>query len=418
MMGCQSSDQDSYTIHTFKKIRLSSTFYAEGAGIGDVNGNGQADVVCGPYWYEGPEFQQRHTFYEPVEYDRERYSDNFVVKVADVNGNGLNDILVVGFPGQETRWYENPGNDSEQWPVHPIHPEVGNEAPTFIDLTGDGNLELVFVTDGYLGYATMNPSDPTRPWTFHAISEQSGWYRFTHGLGVGDIDGDGDKDLVMAEGWWENPGQENMSSTPWEYHRENFGRGEVDPERSPQLNFGRGGAQMLIYDVDDDGYNDVITSLNAHGWGLAWYRQFRENDEIRFEKQQILGETADENPYGVLFSEIHALELVDMDKNGIQDFVTGKRWWAHGPDGADHHNDAAVLYWFKLHRNGEEGVDFIPHLIDYDSGVGTQFSTGDLTGNGFSDIVICNKKGGFVFLNQPQKVSKEVWEFNQPNPLK
>lgn len=404
-LSCQQTQDQAadYVTHQFEKIQLSSTFYAEGAGIGDLNGDGHPDIAAGPYWYASPNFTDRHAFYEPVEQDRLQYSDNFFVNIEDVDGDGHNDILKVGFPGEAAHWYENPGSEDGYWEAHLIHPQVDNESPRFYDLNRDGALELVFQSDGYLGYATKNPDDPTRPWTFTRVSTQWDWGKFTHGFGIGDVDGDGFEDLLKKEGWWENPGIDQLDAQ-WTYHEVDFGADN------------RGGAQMYAYDVDGDGLNDVITSLNAHGWGLAWYRQVREGDEIQFEKNLIMGETNKESRYGVKFAELHAIDLVDMDGDGVKDLVTGKRWWAHGPDGYYFHNNAAVLYWFKLDRN-EDSIDFIPYLVDYNSGVGVEVETGDLNGDGYPDIVVSNKKGTFVFLNRPQSVSREVWEFHKPKPI-
>ncbi len=33
---------------------------------------------------------------------------------------------------------------------------------------------------------------------------------------------------------------------------------------------------MVVYDVNGDGKNDIVTSLGGHGWGLAWFEQKRE----------------------------------------------------------------------------------------------------------------------------------------------
>ena len=107
-----------------------------------------------------------------------------------------------------------------------------------------------------------------------------------------------------------------------------------------------------------------------------------------------------DNAYGVKFSEIHAIDLVDIDGDGLKDLVTGKRFWSHGRTGDPDRNDAAVLYWFKLTRKANGTVDFVPHLIDSESGVGTQVVAGDVNGDGLPDVVVGNKRGTFLFLHR------------------
>lgn len=371
----------------FEKITLSSTFYAEGVGIGDLNQDNHPDVVAGPFWYEGPNFKEKHAYYKPEKFDPRHYSDNFIVAVDDVNEDGHNDILVVGFPGEEAFWYENPKSKEQRWQRHLIHSKVDNESPAFHDLTGDGKLDLVFHTDGYLGYASSGGDDPTQPWSFHKISKQHEWGKFTHGLGLGDINGDGRKDIIKNDGWWENPGKDSLD-TQWADH---------------QADFGPGGAQMYAYDVDSDGRNDVLTTLDAHGWGLAWFRQVPTEEGASFERNLIMGQSLSDNPYGVRFSQPHALALVDMDNDGVKELVSGKRFWAHGPLGGFEPNAPAVVYWFDLQRTDRGGSHFIPYLIDDSSGVGVEIATGDLNGDGYPDIVSSNKNGTFVFINQLQK---------------
>ena len=87
-----------------------------------------------------------------------------------------------------------------------------------------------------------------------------------------------------------------------------------------------------------------------------------------------------------------------MDGDGLKDIVTGKRFWAHGNHGDPEPNAPAVLYWFKLVRHPDKQVDFIPHPIDNDSGVGTQVVAADINGDKFPDLVVGNKKGTFVHL--------------------
>jgi hypothetical protein len=409
-------------LHTFKRLQLSDQFWSEGANFGDLNKDGKNDIVSGPWWWEGPDFTKRHEYYpakttfnlklgpmttvkvpgfEGTLGVANKYSDNFFVWTRDFNEDGWNDILVVGFPGQDTSWFENPKGEERLWTRHKIFTQTDNESPTFTDLTGDGKPELVCITKGRYGYASPDWSAPEKPWAFHAITPDNKYGNFTHGMGVGDVNGDGRMDLLEKNGWWEQPA--TLQGDPvWKFH--------------PQP-MGSGGSQMYAYDVNGDGLNDIITALAAHGFGLAWYEQYRDGSDIKFRERIFMNKDLRENKYGVKFSELHAIDLVDMDGDGLKDIVTGKRFWSHGRTGDPDRNDKAVLYWFKLQRGPDKSVDFIPHLIDENSGVGTQVVAGDINGDGLPDIVVGNKKGTFVQIHEKKTVSREEWEKAQPKAL-
>src|SRR3954467_690802 len=179
------------TVHTFEKIQLSDQFFSEGANFGDFNHDGVMDAVSGPYWYEGPEFKARHEIYPAAPYDPLHYSENFFAFTHDFNGDGWTDVLVLGFPGVDASWYENPGERKQPWRRHVVFLPVDNESPTFADVFGKGQPVLLCTANGRIGYATFDPKDAVRPWTFHAISPPGPWQRFTHAIGYGDVNGDG-----------------------------------------------------------------------------------------------------------------------------------------------------------------------------------------------------------------------------------
>ncbi len=365
---------------TFQKQQLSDKFFAEGAAYGDFNHDGAMDIVGGPFWFEGPEFTKQHAYYPPKPFDPLGYSDNFFTYTYDINGDEWTDIIVLPFPGKDAIWYENPKGKDGNWLRHSVMPKVDNESPVFTDITGDGKPEVVCSADGYFGYAGPDWNDPVKPWTFHRISDQTAGGMFTHGLGVGDVNGDGRLDLLEKSGWWEQP--EKLDGDPvWKKH---------------PFSFGDGGAQMYAEDLNGDGRNDVVTSLQAHGYGLVWFEQLPGEGETKFQRHMITGSKPEESPHKVVFSQIHAIDFVDMDGDGLKDIITGKRYWAHGPKGDAEPDAPAVLYWFQRLPAKDGSVDWVPHLIDNDSGIGTQVMAGDFTGDGKPDVVVGNKKGIFV----------------------
>ena len=367
----------------FERLTLATEFLCEGASAADLDRDGDMDVVSGPYWYPGPDFAERRELYPPQAFDPVGYSDNFFAFPRDLDRDGWTDLLFVGFPGEQAFWLVNPRGASGHWKKHVVVEHVDGESPEYADLTGDGEPELVFLAGGRLGWAGPTPGAPEKPWTFHALSADLGLQRFTHGLGVGDVDGDGRADVLLKQGWWRQPA--SLAGDPeWEF---------VPVEFSAR----HGGAQMLVDDVDRDGDPDVITSLAAHDFGLSWFEQVDGSAGRQFVEHRVMDDEPADSPQGVKFGELHALALADLDGDGDRDVVTGKRWWSHGAKGdPDGGAVPAVVYAFKNEPGPDGKRTLVPERLDDGSGVGTQVVVLDVSGDGRPDVVIGNKKGTFV----------------------
>ena len=392
---------DEHVVHSFERKQLTGTYFSEGANAADVNGDGVADIVYGPYWFEGPAYSTKHEIYPPVPQNMDRYADNFFSWLYDFNGDGRNDVFVVGFPGTPAHVYENPGESGldQHWPKHQVFDWVSNESPQLLDIVGDEKPELICTRDGFFGFATVDWEHPLNAWDFHPISEQIVSKKFGHGLGIGDVNGDGRQDLIHSKGWFEQPMTGALSSR-WFHH-------EVS------LSEGYGGAEMYVYDVDGDGDNDIITSHRAHDFGLAWYEQIPgDGNEPRFKHHLIMGEHPSENKYGIVFSELHSVALADMDGDGLKDIVTGKTYWSHHRQ-SPQWDAGAVVYWFKLNRSSD-GVDWVPYKADGGAGIGRQISIVDINDDKLPDIVVGGMLGAHVLTHRVKSVSEAELQAAQP----
>ena len=263
----------------FQKLRLSDQFYAEGAYYGDFNRDGQMDIVAGPFWFEGPDFQKRHEYRPAKAFDPKGYSDNFLTYVGDFNGDGWPDILCVPFPGKEAYWYENPAGKEGHWKQHLAYPIVGNESPVWGDVNGDGRPDLVFCNDGYLGYAGPDPAKPDAALGVSCdLRSRTAATRDSRMASASATSmATGAWTSSKPRGWWEQPADAKPDQ-PWTFH---------------PFHFAEAGAQMMVYDVDGDGLADIITAWHCHHYGLVWWQQVRNaSGQIDWKQHVILSPDA------------------------------------------------------------------------------------------------------------------------------
>ena len=376
----------------FREQRISDFYYAWSAAAADINHDGILDIVAGPFYYLGPDYQvSREIYPSQTSTVGTQYTPAAVNFAYDYTGDGWPDVLVAA--GRAMVLYVNPKGELRRWDKYNVLPTINSEVAVFKDMDGDGKPDAVFLGGGTVCWAGADPANPTAPWIVHAVSEPGYGVVAQHGIGAGDINGDGRMDIVSPYGWWEQP-PKGTAVGPWPYHPVMFGRW-------PRAGASPGGAELGVYDVNGDGLNDVVTSLEAHGWGLAWYEQKRDKSgAISFTEHMIADDYSSQNPGKVAFSEAHASTFADVDGDGIPDFIVGKRLHAHLESFTDPDPfGPPVLYWFRTVRNPKApgGAEFKPELIHNRSGVGSTVLAIDLNKDGAMDIVTSTNRGTYIF---------------------
>ncbi|MCC7007648.1 MAG: DUF1080 domain-containing protein [Acidobacteria bacterium] len=391
----------------FRARRLSEFYYSYSTAIADFNRDGHQDVVAGPYVYYGPDFSVGRQFYAGITYNpTSEWPVAAMVQLAhDWTGDGWPDVLnMSGNAGNGVgTLFVNPKGENRRWDsfvvMQPPDGVIGNEETLLKDIDGDGNLEIIHTGQNTLRYSKPDPANPTGPWKVTTISEPGPWgVNISHGMGVGDINGDGLMDYTMAYGWWEQP-KKGSGQTLWSWHPEPFGRWGASQG-------GAGGAEMGIYDVNGDKLNDVVTVLEGHGFGIAWFEQKRDaGGKITFVRHTIMDSALDKNAGNVWFTQPHAATFADVNMDGLPDMIVGKRHHSHFQYADPDNWGMPVLYVYKTVRNPKApgGAEFVPELISNRSGVGSHISVADLNKDGTPDITVSGASGTFVFFNNYKK---------------
>jgi hypothetical protein len=365
---------------TFRKVMISAEAF-EAAGVFDVDGDGVPDIVSGGFWYRGPDFREKFLICENALRYRDYY-DDFSVIPMDVDGDGHMDFVTGGWWGGNLRWRRNPGRhlfgwDMKPWAEQVIADGIGNvETTRAWDVDGDGELEIVPNTPGHALCAYKLIRDASGRATGRFSRHEFYPHGLGHGLGFGDVDGDGRGEFVTPAGILRPPSG-NPLAGGWTLNR------ELDPGPDASI-------PILVVDVNGDGVSKLIVG-RAHSYGLDWWEQ--RPGPGRTPRSWI------RHPIDPSSSQYHDLQWADIDGDGEPELITGKRYLAHcGHDPGEF--DPLSISYFKWTGEGFSRQVISHGPLGVGCGCGIQFALADLRGTGRLDIVAPGKDGLFVFHNE------------------
>ena len=371
--------------------------FCESASVADFDGDGDLDLAAGRNWYEAPDWKKHENFRDGAETNGPETDDNSEFAM-DVNRDGRPDVVSSGWMRiKGAFWYENPGPEGlkagVKWKATRFHSARAMEGVIHGDIDGDGDDDILCnhwnLVKGQ-GMTWLESIDRD-PWLVEHVIGTEGE---THGNGLGDINGDGRTDIVTPVGWYECP--PNPAEQKWAFHADYKFHLVDNPEKGTAASH-----PILIHDVDEDGLNDIIVGA-AHHYGLAWLEQSVDDQgERKFTQHWV--ETD--------FGQFHTMALGDLDGDGKADLVSGKRLFAHhGRDTSCY--EPLFAFWYDI-----AGGKFERHILSFNHmpwypgeknhnppptgaiAVGMKVLIVDLDKDGDNDVVTPGKSGLYVFYN-------------------
>jgi hypothetical protein len=364
--------------------------------VGDINGDGLPDIaICGRsgrmVWLENPGADRPWEEHLVDELDGMECGGI----LHDLTGNGRLDIVNGGdWRRDEIFWWENPGLADGKWTRRLIAKTGYTQFHDTIigDVTNDGVLSLVFTNQHAPGGTTIYrvplPEDPTTtPWPdLEVVASgkcEPNPYRKEgmqpeEGLAIGDIDGDGENELICGTHWYKLTGQ------VWKGYK--FATGYL-------------ATKVAVADVNGDGSNEILLAEGdpcvygkMQGGKVSWFRRqagiaAMPETAVRLWEEHVLED---------FLLDAHTLQLGDICGNGKLDILVGEVGLA------DKETDAYTVHPPRLIVFENDGkANFTRHVVDEGTGIHEGLLV-DMRNRGVLDI--SGKP-----LHGPEKWSVHVW---------